>query len=560
MFLTKRVGAVLASVAALSLTAAGCGSGGAGDDAGTTGTGGDATLVAYTGQAGDYQKNFNPFSPSQIGGVGTIYEQLFFVNQLGDGEFEPVLGTSYEWNEDGTELTVDLREGVTFTDGEPFTADDVVFTFELLDEYPQINSLGWDGTVEAVDEHTVEFSFEHPAFVQAPQILGRQVIVPEHLWADVDPTTDIMENPVGTGPFMFGDYLPQAFTFVANPDHWAGEPELKEIRWVALSGNQAGADAIAGGTVDWMTGPIPDIQNTSQNHPGYTHLTAFSSQMVLATCSSTELGCEGPQTDPVVRHALYNAVDRTQLNNLAFEQTAAPVSPVFALTPGQDDFVTVLDENQAPMTAQVEESERLLEEDGWAKGTDGIFAKDGERLSMTAEVVTGWTDYITALDVMTSQAQAAGIELKVSQSSWNEWTERKVTGEFQLVIDGVHQGPQPDPFFVYESFFHSQYGAEVGERAGNNFARFANPDVDAAIDALAAMPFDDAARQEHFDTIQQTLFDEMPYIPILNGGTTSIWNTERFEGWPTEDDLYAFPAVWSSFDNAQVYRRLSPVG
>lgn len=560
MFLTKRAGAVLAAVAALSLTAAGCSSGGAGNDGGATGAGGDATLVAYTGQAGDYQKNFNPYSPSQIGGVGTIYEQLFYVNQLGSGEFEPVLGTSYEWNEDGTELTVALREGVTFTDGEPFTADDVVFSFQLLGEYPQIDSIGWDGTVEAADEHTVVFSFDHPAFVQAPQILGRQVIVPEHLWSDVDPTTDIMENPVGTGPFMLDDYLPQAFTFVANPDYWDGEPDLKQIRWVALSGNQAGADAITAGTVDWMTGPIPDIQNTSQNHPGYTHLTAFSSQMVLATCSSAELGCEGPQTDPVVRHALYNAVDRTQLNNLAFEETAAPVSPVFALTPGQDDFVTILDEKQAPMTAQVEESVRLLEEDGWAQGDDGIFAKDGERLSMTVEVVTGWTDYITALDVMTSQAEAAGIELNVSQSSWNEWTERKVTGEFQLAIDGVHQGPQPDPYFVYRDFFHSENGAEVGERAGNNFARFANPEVDAAVDALVSMPFDDGARQEHFDTIQQILLDEMPYIPILNGGTTSIWNTARFEGWPTEDDLYAFPAVWSSFDNAQIYRRLSPVG
>ncbi|SFJ68908.1 ABC transporter substrate-binding protein [Cellulomonas sp. KH9] len=560
MFLKKRAVAVLAGAAALSLMVAGCGSSDSGgSDAGTSGAE-DGTLVAFTGQAGDYQKNFNPFSPSQIGGVGTIYEQLFFINQLSTDEFEPVLGTSYEWNEDGTELTVALREGVTFTDGEPFTADDVVFSFQLIDEYPQLDSFGWDGQVEALDEHTVKFSFDRASFVLGAQILGRQVIVPEHLWADVDPTTDIMENPVGTGAFMLDSFMPQAFTFVANPDYWGGEPELQKIRWIALSGNQAGADAVSAGTIDWLTGPIPDIQNTNKNHPQYHHLTAFSSQMVLATCSSVEMGCEGPQTDPVVRHALYNALDRTQLNNLAFEKTAAPVSPVFALTPGQDDFVTILDENQAPMTAQPAESTRLLEDAGWAKGADGIFAKDGQRLSLSVEVVTGWTDYITALDVISSQARAAGIEINVSQSSWNEWTERKVTGQFQLAIDGVHQGPQPDPYFVYQDFFHSRNGAAVGERAGNNFARFADPEVDAAIEALTAMAFDDPARQAHFDTIQQILLDEMPYIPVLNGGTTSVWNTARFEGWPTQDDLYAFPAVWSSFDNAQIYQRLSPVG
>src|SRR5690606_8728709 len=120
----RRRGAVLAGVAALDLALAACSGGGS--DGGSNGSGGGAssTLVAYTGQAGDYQINFNPFSPSKIGGLGTIYEPLFFYNKAEVRDPVPLLGTEQSWNEDGTELSVTLREGVTWSDGEPFTAKD----------------------------------------------------------------------------------------------------------------------------------------------------------------------------------------------------------------------------------------------------------------------------------------------------------------------------------------------------------------------------------------------------------------------------------------------------
>src|SRR3954469_17630723 len=87
-----------------------------------------STLVAYTGQSGDYQINFNPWSPSNIGGVGTIYESLFFITNVNTKDPKPLLGKSYEWNDDGTQLTITLRDGATWSDGEPFTSKDVVFT------------------------------------------------------------------------------------------------------------------------------------------------------------------------------------------------------------------------------------------------------------------------------------------------------------------------------------------------------------------------------------------------------------------------------------------------
>lgn len=543
-----------AGLAALAVVATGCA-----NSAGSTS--GPSTLVAYTGQAGDFQINFNPYSPSSIGGVGAIFEPLFFVNKAKASDPAPLLGTELSWNDTGTELSVTLREGVEWSDGEAFTADDVVFTFEMLKANPEINSIGFKGTVKKVDDTHVVFTFEDPAFVKGPDVLN-SVIVPEHIWKDMDPTKDVVEKPVGTGAYVLEQFKPQAFTFAANADYWGGKPKLEKVRWVSLSGNQAGADGIAAGTIDWYTGPIPDIQNTHKNFPSYDHFTQWQSQTVLATCSSAEMGCAGPQTDPAVRHALYYALDRDQLNKLAFMDTASEVSPTFALTPSQDQFVSdSVAEKTAPMSADPEQAASLLEKAGWKKGADGIYAKDGERLSLTVEVVSGWTDYITAIDTMSSQAKAAGIELKAAQSSWNEWTEKKVSGRFQLAIDALWQGPASDPYYVYNYFFHSSSGAKVGESAGNNFSRFSDPNVDKAIDALANQPLEDSgARQQQFDVIQQAVVEEMPYIPVLTGGTTSVWNVGEFTGWPSEDDLYAFPAIWSRLDSAEVFKRLEPKG
>ncbi|MDI6943418.1 ABC transporter substrate-binding protein [Microbacterium barkeri] len=553
--------ALAAGAAALGLALTACApSGGASGSNG--GSGSADTLVAYTGQSGDYQINFNPFSPSKIGGLGTIYESLFFVTNANTNDYVPLLATEYAWNEDGTQLDITLRDGVTWTDGEAFDADDVVFTFELIRDNPALNTGGFNGEVTKVDATHVSIAFPEPAFVTGPEVLGKTFIVPEHLWDDVDPTTDVMAEPVGTGPYVLGEFKPQAFTLSANEDYWGGAPAVKNVRYLSLSGNTAGADALAAGTIDWQTGPVPDIENVSENYPGYEAITVPMNQMALLSCSNADLGCEGPQTDPAVRQAIYYAMDRDQLNTLAFQGTASEMSPTFALLPAQEQFISAeIDEKVAPAKADLDKVDEILTGAGYEKGSDGIYAKDGVKLELTVEVVTGWTDYITAIDTMSQQLKAAGIGLSASQSSWNEWTDKKSKGTYQLAIDSLGQGAVSDPYYLYNNFLSSANTAEVGQAAPVNVARFSDPAVDEALAVLKRTnPDDTATRQEQFDVIQAAIVEDMPYIPILTGGTTSEYNVEKFSGWPTEDDLYAFPAVWASPDNAEVFKALEPTG
>jgi peptide/nickel transport system substrate-binding protein len=551
----------IAGVVVLALGVSSC-SEESGGSAGGQGTGpGTTTLIAYTGQAGDYQINFNPFSPSDIGGLGAIFEPLFFINKAKVADPKPLLGTAYSFNDDGTQLTVTTREGVKWTDGQPFTAKDVAFTFTMVKKSPAINTWGFDGKVEATDDTHVVFTWPKPAYVIAPDVISQVVIVPEHIWKDAgDPVNYVAKNPVGTGAYKLGTFKPQAFTVVANPDYWGGEPKIKTIRRISLSGNQAGADGIAAGTIDWQTGPIPDVQNTHKNFPNYDKFTAWQNQMVLASCANRDLGCAGPQTDPAVRQALYYAMDRTQLNNLAFDKTANTVSPSFALTPTQDQWMSPeVNPKTAPATADPARARSLLEAAGWVKGSGGMYSKDGKPLKLTVEVVTGWTDYITGLQAITSQAKAAGIAIETSQSSWNGWSDKKNKGQFQLVIDSLYQGPAPDPYYVYTYFFTTANTTKVGKTSGLNFGRFSDPAVDDAVSVLKGLNFDEtAARQAQFGIIQKELIEQMPYIPILTGGTTSIWNVTKFTGWPSDANLYAFPAIWSRLDSAEIFKALRP--
>ncbi|MCO1574544.1 ABC transporter substrate-binding protein [Crossiella sp. SN42] len=556
---SQRVRVAAAGLAVLGLVATGCG----GPSPGTSSAEAE-TLVVFNGQSGDYQGNFNPYSPSENEGRGTLFEPLFFFNAMKrDAEPRPRLGKEFSWNADGTELSVTLREDVKWSDGQKFSAKDVVFTLDMVRKNSTMNATGYQGTATAIDDTHVVIKFGQPSFTEGPQVLGRLWMVPEHLWKGIaTPATDPIKNPVGTGPFLLEEFKAQAITLKANPGYYGGEPAVKKIRYLALSGNQAGTDALKAGKVDWLTGPVPDIKNVEKNYPGYRAITIPQNQTALFTCSNVELGCTGPQTDPAVRKAIYYGMNRAQLNTLAFQDTSSEISPGFALLERDQPYISgKLREKAAPMSPEVAKATQLLEGAGYTKGADGVYAKDGKPLTLTVKVVTGWTDYITAVNTIGQQLQQVGIKVTPQQLSWNEWSDARAQGGFELLIDSVYQGPAADPYYTFSYFFAGHSTAPVGESANPNFGRMKDARVDEALAALKRVDLKDrAARQPHLDVIQTRIEEVMPYIPVLTGGTTSEYNAKKFTGWPTKDDLYAFPAVWSRPEHSEIFIKLKPAG
>ena len=553
---SSRARMAAAGLAAVAMLATACGGSSAGSDP-------NKDTLVLPGPSGDMQANFNPFVPTQLEGPGTIFEPMFFFNNIRDVEPRPRLGKTFKWNDDGTQLDIELRDDVKFTDGQKMTSKDVVFTLDMIAKNPGINGTNYKGVATAVDDTHVTIKFPEPSFMDGPQVLGKIFIVPEHKWKDIgNPATEPLKEPVGTGPFMLEEFKAQAFTLKANPDYWGGEPAVKKVRYISLSGNQGVVDALKAGQIDWQTGPVPDIANVEKNYPGYKAITVPMNQTALFTCSNADLGCKGPQTDVAVRKAIYYAINRTQINALAFENTASEVSPGAALLERDKEQISgKLQEKTAPMQPDEAKATQVLESAGYTKGGDGIYQKDGKPLAMTLKVVAGWTDYITAVDTMSQQLQKVGIKITPQQLSWNEWSDARGQGEFELLIDALHQGPAPDPFYNASYFFSTATTAKVGEVANPNFSRFSNPAVDAALTALKGIdPEDDAARQPYLDTIQTEIEKSIPYIPILTGGTTSEYNAKKFTGWPTKDDLYAFPALWARPEASEILMKLKPAG
>lgn len=542
---------------ALALTAC---SGAAAPEA--PGEGEPSLITVFNGNTGAIAENFNPYAPTFLQPTqGIIFETLYHYNLTSSDDPEPLLGTDYSWNADGTQLTITTREGVQWSDGTPMTARDVAFTFNQIIENPEFNSFGISGSAEATDDSTAVITFPATSFVQEAGILGNMAIVPEHIWSQKpDPVSDINANPVGTGPYTVASVSPQSYELVANPNYWEeGKPTIDRVRYISLASADAASAALLAGEVDWMSSFFPGFQQLMDGQPDLAWVNTPALTTTLHTCANPALGCTGPQTDPAVRQAIYHAVDREQLNSLAFANFAEVPSPSL-LIPGRDDRWISPDAPLASPTADVARATSILEAAGWVRGADGVYAKDGQRLSLTVQVVSGYSDFISAIDAMTQQLAAAGIELTSTQLAYNEWASNQTNGTFNLSMDSIGLFPSTDPYYTYARKYQTSTTAPVGQSAGsNNQSRYSNPVVDAAI-AAAAATNDEAVRAEQYAVIQAEIVRDMPYIPLVIGSTLTEFNTSRATGWPTEDNLFAFPATWKSWDNGIVLKNLQPAG
>lgn len=519
-----------------------------------------SSISIDSGVSGDITKNFNPFSPTVLQStLGVVYEALYFYNPLSTDDPVPMLATGYSWNGEGTELTVNIRDGVTFSDGEALTADDVEYTFDLLEENAAINTVSYTGSATATDDSTVVITFPEPSLPTGPDLLGRVPIVPEHIWSTFDDVINtINDNPIGTGPFTLGTFTPQSYVMEKNENYWQeGKPALDSIRYVAFNNSDAGLSALLDGDLDWTTGQRNDFDETVDADPDLWQIDTPLNQTTFIACSNAELGCEGPQTDPAVRLAINYGIDRSEIIDVAFDGKGGAVSPTLMLVDRDGDWIAPDLTQESPATADQARAAQILEDAGWEVGSDGIREKNGERLSVKVQVPQDWTGYVTTIELAGQQLAEIGVELTAEKLPGNEYSENRFPGKFQFTMDGVYQGPAPDPFYIYSNYLRSSGTAPVGEQASTNYSRFANPEVDALIERARTSLDVEEKRSIYFD-IQRTLVEAIPYVPVLVVPTVTYYRTDNAVGWPEEGSLYALPATWSVWNNGVVVANLKP--
>ncbi|MFL6140314.1 MAG: ABC transporter substrate-binding protein [Labedaea sp.] len=545
----RRRTALLAAALTVVLTAAGCG------DAVTPASGANPLLTVYNGASGQFTLNFNPFAPVPLGPTrGMIYETLMFVNLAKASDVRPHLAESYEWGSDGKSLTFTIRKGVKWSDGKPLTADDVAFVFNLNKDNAKVNtaSVPYAGAT-ATDETHVTVTFTRAAYTYFWYVAGKTFIVPKHIWTGVaDPATDTNGNPVGSGPYKVKQFSAQSIDLEKNPDYWqAGKPKINNIRFVSFTGNEAALNGLLANQIDWEGGFIADIDKVyvARNPSANKYLN--TPQFITVFVANLD---QGPASDPAVRKAIYAAIDRDQVNKLSFSGYDTPASPGLLLQPRDQKWATsdVPASTPAPDPAKAED---LLKQAGYAKGGDGIYAGSKGKLSIKVKVVSGYSDWISALQVMKQQLAKIGIELQPQEESKNAYDTDMENGTFDMVVTNIYGGPEP--YYLYNDFLNSANTKPVGQRALHNFARFRSAAVDQALVTIGATN-DEATKKQAYATIQREAAGQLPYIPIGQSSTLTEFNGGKFKGWPTMDNLYALPMPFTEPDLGIVVANLEP--
>jgi peptide/nickel transport system substrate-binding protein len=502
-----------------------------------------AYLTINFEQVSTWVRNFNPFSANKLGSTNTaIYEPMMIYNKS-TGELVPWLATGFKWSDDNLSLTFTLRPNVKFSDGQPLTAKDVVYTFDLLKTNTALTGFAssvladYIDSFSAADDSTVVFKFKT---VHTPALydIANQTIVPEHIWKDVkDPLTWTNDSPVATGPFtQIAKFENQIYVLEKNPYYWQeGKPAFQGIRYPAYPDNDAANLALVNGELDWTGNFVPDIETTfvAKNKDTNHYYIVGGDGIALMINTSMK-----PFDDPAVRKALSMGIDRdmvvkTAMYNYIPAADATGLGQTYKVWKDQ----AAVDAGADHMKYDAAKANKALDDAGLKKGSDGIrLDKDGKPMVYDFIVPSGWTDWISAAQIICQNMKDLGITLNLSTPEETTWTDSVTKGDFKWSI--VYSSGGPTPYNFYRGQMSSVTARPIGENASENWGRYISKDADKLLDEFAVTS-DPAKQKEIMNKLEMVFVNEAPVISLFPGPDWYEFSTARFTGFPDKDNNYA---------------------
>lgn len=480
--------------------------------------------------------NYNWLSPNAI--VQTwLYEPLMIRDEF-TCEAIPWLATGYEW-EQPDKMRIDLREGVQWSDGEPFTSEDVKFNFEMAKEWPAADRAGlWTDlfgapaeSIETPDDHTVVINFTGNAVPKTDNILSATKMLPEHVYADVgDPTLYIDTDPVSTGPFVPESYNGRQLILVRNETYWNADNQ--NVERLILEGQydaNSGALAMRNGALDLYLGDIPNPER-SVARSGVQFYYPPGGTTVIA------LNMTRPVTGNVdFRQAMAYAIDKEALALRASFGIMGVGSQTMLKLPMQEDQVPEQYQGEEFIPYDPDRANEILDEAGFTMGSNGYRTDpDGNPVSLVFSVQAGWMDYIAMADVVVRSLQAVGIQAKVVTTDPNAVDSMKKSGEYDMVLDSIGGGCQRARD-LGGRLTTSQI--PEGDTILLNIARFEDPKIDQLVDDWSANT-DPEKEPEYLSQIVDVYMEQMPYIAVQYAPARLIYREDNAVGWPSEDNPY----------------------
>ncbi len=491
---------------------------------------------APVGQA----NGFNPFqstsAASVVGATSFIYEPLFQSNILKPGKYYPFLATSYKWMNKGKSIQFTIRNNVKWSDGQPFTAADVAFTYNLIKSNPAINGGGLAIKSVTQSGDNVTLNFATPQYANFQQIATTVYIVPQHIWQSAgDPSTYADTNPVGTGPYKVSSVGASGVVLTANTSYWGGPwnvgggaPAVKTVQFPTLSSNTSALSALLTDQVDWAGNFISGVKQAFKGKP-----LVFWSPPLNTNTLEPNLH-RWPTNQLAVRQAISLAIDRNAVATQGEQGLEPRAINASGLTlPVFNRFLSPMVKNMGLAAhGNAKAAEKVLKQAGYTK-KGKWFALHGKIVKISITDPSAFSDYAASDAIIANDLKKAGIDATFDGQATNTWFADIAQGNFQLMLHWSQTSVAP--YQLYNDWLNSSL-ATKNNRAGN-FEGLKNKMIDSQLTKLAASSTV-KDQLKYLGPIEQYVAQQLPVIPVDYGVSWGEYNTGTFTGWPTPTNEY----------------------
>lgn len=406
---------------------------------------------------------------------------------------------------DGRTITYRLRQGVNWHDGAPFTAADVKFTWQTIMNR-KVNIVQRDGydkiaSIDTPNPYTVVIHFRE---YYTPYLTLFSTILPQHILGTEDDINKAAFNraPVGTGPFKFKEWrVAEAIVLEANSTYFRGKPKLDGIIYKVIPDPNVLLTQLKAGEVDIVTNINFAQLDQVKTIAGMN--TVITPNMIW---EHLDYNMDNPIFQDVrVRQAIVLALDRQAIINNVLKNVASPAAA------DQSPLSWAYNPTLQPAARDVNAAKELLIQAGWSQGTDGIFSKDGKKLSFSLTTTAGNKIREIVAQTIAQQLKEVGIGVEVrpieSKSFFDDILKNR---RFDMAMYAWVGGVDPDNIDLW-------YSKKIPSRAngydGHNFPGWRNSEVD-TLTEKGITTVDIEARKQIYFRIQELIVQECPVVPL----------------------------------------------
>jgi peptide/nickel transport system substrate-binding protein len=511
-------------------------------------------LTIHPKEFSTFVRNFNPY----LGATHLhttwdfIYEPLVVFNEMQGNKPVFRLASSYSLSKDLTNVTFDLRQDVNWSDGQNFNANDVVYSFNLVKNNPELDQSGinsWVSSVKRINDYRVRFELTE-ANSNAPYEIVKVPIVPEHIWKNVkNPSTFLNKNPVGSGPFTEIDtFTSQLYIQCRNPNYWDSKNlEVDCLRVPQIANNDQFLGKVVNSELDWTSSFIPDIDRTyAASNPNHHYWYPPSgTQAFVINFKNPDPAKREALTNVDFRRAFSMALDRQTIIDIAFygggtvNDFASGLG--YAFESWSDE--SIHNKYKAYNTYNVKGSKNLLAQAGFKDiNQDGfVETPSGLAFELLIQSPNGWTDFNNTVQLAVEQLAEVGIKAKARTPDFSVYNQAMLEAKYDVAYTNYFHGA--DPYTYWNSAYNSAL------QSGEGMPRFAmhfyqNNKLDKLLNSF----YKTANRKEQLDIahgIQKIIATDQVTIPVLSGAYMYQYNTTRFTGWWNEDNPKGRPNIWA---------------